>query len=1572
MALQIRRGTAEDRLVSGIVPAAGELIYTTDDGNLFIGDGLTVGGRLLTGKIGAYPVEGTLLQYKLINNALRSGGIATYTTDEDHGLQNGDEVTISGFVESDLNGTFTVIDTSVPTEFTANTGGLDIVSGSGTGVLYTQNTTLPDGAVIKWDDLNQYFVVGSLDKADIGLGNVDNTADVDKPTSTAQQASIDAKVAAQLLTEHADVNLSGGIVDGNVLVWDANNGEWLPGAAGGGGDGSGTADFPDTYFTGSGIGQAPAGYWLGTNEMFAFESVSNDLAYRGSSVLPVRIENLTWNNLLYETNNDFYNPKSEWTNETKADGDWGIISNPQSFNVSSIYAWEPSSSVNTSIENWLATLVSADDSGKTYGKYNWDNGNTYYTEGVGVVRDANPDNGITVSFSSHSLFGTGIANPPAGSDFTFEEFSFVNNWENSYGKFVGPAVDNGYSSQANAEADGWTVVQWSSSGTYYYPSTSAVNDTPIAMPFSWTLDGVSIAEFAFSSSSGLCFLPSATEPYQYPINSYVPIEERWAANSDVYYLAVNDYSSVSKSSRCMYKVVNESPYRTLVFRWTLNAIGVRCDVEFSIRETDGAFQLLFTPLNLLGFDGTPQEKIESDLAAGIYSANVVNSLNTAIVGPGGAFVTQDGYLCDKANMNSHPYLFETGFARLVTETSTNYSYMVPQFSAMGDVTDGAVGTVLSRSSSGYEFVDPVLIAGFLTDVSYNEELWVYDTYVATPNNGNGEYDYDPVGSGASSSYRIQVSRYDVNGTDHYAAIAALVNGDVVGVNIDGNVFNLQLNFTFWNTGFGQPQYWELYWITGVGDHDAYLAYLNGKDLTNTTYAPTFIFADPILDGQVLAYDIADGKWKPADAGGLSDGDYGDITVGGGGTTLTIDAAVVDNTKLADMANATIKGRSTAGAGAPEDLTAAQVKGILNYAINDLSDVTITTGAAGEVLRYNGAAWVDAQLDYGDLANTPALVTDLDGLNDVTITAPSTGEVLRYNGSAWVDAQLDYGDLSGTPALVTDLDGLSDVTISAAATGEVLRYNGSAWVDAQLAYTDLSGTPGNLSDFTNDVGFITDIVLDTTPQLGGDLDVNGSYIISTANGNVSIAPNGTGLLEVRGNTNDGSIKLNCTANAHGVTIKSPPHAAAATYTLVLPTSAGSVDQVLKTDGSGNLSWVDQSGGGATALNDLTDVNITAASTGEVLRYNGAAWVDAQLAYADLSGTPTNVSSFANDSGYLIDITGEPIDDLSNVSLTGVTTGDVLSYNGANWVNSAAPPANISGSSINGLNDVDTSTSPPVNGDGLIWNSGSGQWEPGAVGTGTVALNGLTDVTITSAATGEVLRYDGSTWVDAQLAYSDLSGTPALAPVATSGDYNDLTSKPSIPVNINDLGDVTVTNVTSGEILEYDGSAWVNVANSGGTSLTVRDKAGTGGAVGGNVLNVSTLSFNSSNGFGVTDLGNGEAFIELGSSFAPWQVSGQTTLTPAGEEPIEFVAGANIAITTNANTSPKQIIFAASNGGANLINAPMYVGRGDGGDLDTMYTYSAFTFGWYGGGDIDTTTDDLPIEKIALDLDGGNIT
>ena len=103
----------------------------------------------------------------------------------------------------------------------------------------------------------------------------------------------------------------------------------------------------------------------------------------------------------------------------------------------------------------------------------------------------------------------------------------------------------------------------------------------------------------------------------------------------------------------------------------------------------------------------------------------------------------------------------------------------------------------------------------------------------------------------------------------------------------------------------------------------------------------------------------------------------------------------------------------------------------------------------------------------------------------------------------------------------------------------------------------------------------------------NITINGQQITSTdTNGNIQLFANGTGFIELYGNTNAGAIRFNCESNTHGVTLKGPPHSAAATYSLELPDADGSNGQFLKTDGSGKLSF------GSVSATTLADLGVSA--------------------------------------------------------------------------------------------------------------------------------------------------------------------------------------------------------------------------------------------------------------------------------------------------------------------------------------------------------------------------------------------
>ena len=91
----------------------------------------------------------------------------------------------------------------------------------------------------------------------------------------------------------------------------------------------------------------------------------------------------------------------------------------------------------------------------------------------------------------------------------------------------------------------------------------------------------------------------------------------------------------------------------------------------------------------------------------------------------------------------------------------------------------------------------------------------------------------------------------------------------------------------------------------------------------------------------------------------------------------------------------------------------------------------------------------------------------------------------------------------------------------------------------------------------------------------------STIVSVSNGDVELAPNGTGHATIKGNTNPGSIQLNCEQNSHGIKLTSPAHSANQSYELKFPTGNVTADKFLKvasvsgsgTTGVGQLSFAD---------------------------------------------------------------------------------------------------------------------------------------------------------------------------------------------------------------------------------------------------------------------------------------------------------------------------------------------------------------------------------------------------------------
>ena len=214
--------------------------------------------------------------------------------------------------------------------------------------------------------------------------------------------------------------------------------------------------------------------------------------------------------------------------------------------------------------------------------------------------------------------------------------------------------------------------------------------------------------------------------------------------------------------------------------------------------------------------------------------------------------------------------------------------------------------------------------------------------------------------------------------------------------------------------------------------------------------------------------------------------------------------------------------------------------------------------------------------------------------DLLIYHDGNNSLIRSGGNGQLQIES-----SNNTSIVMGNAGLVETIFKGSVNGAVeLYFNNSKKIETTNTGAVVTGIC-TATSFSGDGSALTgisasaDVVSDTSPQLGGNLDVNGKDIVSTSNGDIDLAPNGTGAVVFKGVSGNGGngagrFKLNCEVNSHGITIQGPPHSAGANYTLTLPNTDGNANQVLKTNGSGVLDWVDQasSGLGSRQTNSTT--------------------------------------------------------------------------------------------------------------------------------------------------------------------------------------------------------------------------------------------------------------------------------------------------------------------------------------------------------------------------------------------------
>ena len=327
---------------------------------------------------------------------------------------------------------------------------------------------------------------------------------------------------------------------------------------------------------------------------------------------------------------------------------------------------------------------------------------------------------------------------------------------------------------------------------------------------------------------------------------------------------------------------------------------------------------------------------------------------------------------------------------------------------------------------------------------------------------------------------------------------------------------------------------------------------------------------------------------------------------------------------------------------------------------------ITTGDAAVSLETSaGNITIDAQG-----TDTDIILKGTDGGVDTTFLTIDGSEAGKatFNGDVVVG-----GDLTVTGddiTMGTNTSGnllIADGTnFNSVAVGSLLEISTVANDDVLLAVDTSGGGLKKITRSTLTAGLVTgseisNVVEDTTPQLGGDLDMNGNDIVTTSNADIDLAPNGTGKVVVKGNTNPGTVVFNCESNSHGQTVKSQPHSASVTNVLTLP--AGGDQEIVGESATQTLtnktltSAVLNTGVSGTAV--LDEDNMASDSATQLATQQSIkAYVDSQVATAnELSElTDTNITSPADAALLFYDTgTSKWIDNVVSGDITIADTG-----------------------------------------------------------------------------------------------------------------------------------------------------------------------------------------------------------------------------------------------------------------------------------------------------------------------------
>ena len=292
--------------------------------------------------------------------------------------------------------------------------------------------------------------------------------------------------------------------------------------------------------------------------------------------------------------------------------------------------------------------------------------------------------------------------------------------------------------------------------------------------------------------------------------------------------------------------------------------------------------------------------------------------------------------------------------------------------------------------------------------------------------------------------------------------------------------------------------------------------------------------------------------------GISDLTAGSINIAGN-VIKSNDSTVVEiggGDGLSVAGNLTVAGNMTVTG---TTTTLSSTNTVISDKLYELANGTTGTpsGDAGIVIERGDSA--NAFIGFDESADEFSVGTG-------TFTGATTGDLSITKGTFSSAANRIYNSSNYVELVSPSLSGNVTLTLPSndGDLNQVLSTDGSG----NLSFISVSAAAGaglsNVSD-------------DSSPSLGGNLNVNGNSIVSSSDNNIPILPNGTGKVLLDGNGTNGGVsvsdglidirsgtgavskvKFYCeVSNAHAQTLQAQPHSAGSSAVLTLPVATGTL-------------------------------------------------------------------------------------------------------------------------------------------------------------------------------------------------------------------------------------------------------------------------------------------------------------------------------------------------------------------------------------------------------------------------------